>query len=63
MTLRVGSLPRLTIRPSLLVLAALAPLTAGTGVGNRLPAIDDAPGGATSAPPVINHNEREPLQP
>ena len=50
--------PRLTIRPSLLTLAALAPLTAGSGVGNRLSAIDDGPGGATSAPPAINHKER-----
>jgi len=50
--------PRLTIRPSLLTLAALAPLTAGSGVGNRLSAINDGPGGATSAPPVINHKER-----
>jgi single-strand DNA-binding protein len=28
-------------------------------VGNALPAIDDAPGGAKSAPPVINHKEKK----
>ena len=46
--------PRLTIRPSLLTLALLAPLTAGAGVGNRLSPIDDGPDGAKSAPPGIN---------
>jgi single-strand DNA-binding protein len=34
-------------------------LTAGLGAGNALPAIDDAPGGAKSAPPVINHKEKK----
>jgi hypothetical protein len=38
------------------------PLTAALGVGNALPAIDDAPGGAKSAPPVINHKEKKPWQ-
>src|SRR5664279_2631754 len=37
----------------ILTLALLAPLTAGTGVGNPLSAIDDGPGGAKSAPPAI----------
>jgi single-strand DNA-binding protein len=34
-------------------------MTAGIGVGNRLSAIDDGPGGANSAPPAINHKEKE----
>ena len=34
-------------------------MTAGTGVGNPLSAIDDGPGGAKSAPPAINHKEKE----
>jgi hypothetical protein len=34
-------------------------LTAALGAGNALPAIDDAPGGAKSAPPVINHKEKK----
>src|ERR1035437_9395425 len=58
-TQRARLVPRLTIRPSLLTLAFLAPLTAGTGVGNRLSAIDDGPGGAKSPPPAINHKEKE----
>jgi single-strand DNA-binding protein len=34
-------------------------LTAALGAGNALPAIDDAPGGAKSAPPVINRKEKK----
>jgi hypothetical protein len=46
-------------RPLCPRLASGRPLTAALGAGNALPAIDDAPGGAKSAPPVINHKEKK----
>src|SRR5664280_2158700 len=60
---RARLVPRLTIRPSLLTLAVLAPLTAGAGVGNRRSPIDVGPSGAKSAPPGINRKGETPWQP
>jgi hypothetical protein len=54
---------RLTIRPPLLTLAPLAPLTAGAGVGNRHSPIDVGPSGAKSAPPGINRKGETLWQP
>ena len=61
--LRARLVPRLTIRPPLLTLAPLAPLTAGAGVGNRHSPIDVGPSGAKSAPPGINRKGETPWQP
>jgi hypothetical protein len=58
--LRARLVPHLSIRPSLLTLAPLAPLTAGAGVGNRHSPIDVGPNGAKSAPPGINRKGARP---
>jgi hypothetical protein len=58
-----GSLvPSLTSRPPLLALAAVAPLTASSGVALGAHPIDVRPCGATSAPPNINRRTNSSLE-